>query len=94
MMKIECPLCEVAQGKNIITRVYYNDEEWVMLDCKVCFVPMLIYKHHVLEIEEVDKDMAYNLFFKYAQRANPAEWYVDYNIKTVKNHWHCHLRRK
>jgi hypothetical protein len=55
---------------------------------------MLVYKQHVKDIEEVDRAMAYHLFYKHAERISIGKWYVDYDMKSIKDHWHCHLRRK
>ena len=66
----------------------------MMVDCDFCHVPMLVVKKHVAEIDEVDKATAYHLFWKHTKRIRPEEWYVDYEMKKIKTHWHCHLRKK
>lgn len=92
--KIQCELCDLVFNRNIITRKYYEDANFMMVDCSFCGTPMLVYKTHQAEIDEVDKQMAYHLFYKHAKRVQPSQWYVDFEMRKIKTHWHAHLRKK
>ena len=89
-----CELCKLIIDRNVITKKYYEDANFMMVDCRSCHTPMLVYKKHVVEIDEADRAMAYHLFYKHAERIDMSGWYVNYEMRTIKDHWHCHLRRK
>jgi len=89
----ECELCKLVNQRNIVTVKHYEDSQFIMVDCKTCHTPMLVSKHHAADIDDIDKEMAYHLFYKHAQRVDISKWYVDYEMRSIKDHWHCHLRR-
>ena len=88
-----CELCKLVKDRIVVTVKYYEDANFVMVDCKTCHVPMLVSKQHKADIDSVDAAMAHHLFYKHAKRVDMSKWYVDYKIRTIKDHWHCHLRR-
>ena len=89
-----CELCRLTQERKIITKKYYEDARFMMVDCKTCHTPMLVAKQHTAEVEESDGVMAYHLFYKHAGRVDISKWYVDYEMRTIPDHWHAHLRRR
>ena len=88
-----CELCKLVKERNIITTKYYEDAQFIMVDCKTCHTPMLVFKEHVANIDEASRAIAYHLFYKHAKRMDMSQWYVDYKMRAIKIHWHCHLRR-
>ena len=88
-----CELCTLVEDRVYVTKKYFEDATFVMVDCKVCYTPMLVYKKHQTEIDEADKAMAYHIFYKHSQRIDMSKWYVDYKMRKIPDHWHCHLRR-
>ncbi|MCK4358985.1 MAG: hypothetical protein KAW92_09625 [Candidatus Cloacimonetes bacterium] len=86
--KKECELCKAEK----LTHWYYEDDLIWIADCKTCKCPMTVLrKHHKTFTNEekfyiIDKIM--ELFGRTAYK------YIDWNMKTIKNHAHCHLRGK
>jgi len=53
----DCPLCEIFTNKHIITKLYWPENiediprsEFVIVDCKTCKIPMVVYGEHVTSI--------------------------------------------
>jgi len=88
-----CELCGLVNDRKIATKKYYEDANFMMVDCKTCRVPMLVSKKHFATIDEADMAMAYHLFYKHAERISISGWFVDYKMRTIPEHWHAHLRR-
>ena len=80
-----CDLCTLEKR----TKWYYDDDEFVIIDCKTCNIPMMVTKQHIMEpspilLESMIKT-AKNLFgeditFRKKQRKIKSHW-----------HWHCEV---
>jgi hypothetical protein len=42
----QCQLCRLACDREIMTPLHYEDEEFIVIDCLVCRVPMAVLKSH------------------------------------------------
>ena len=52
-----CPLCEIFTKKNVITKLYWPetieevpDAEFVIVNCKTCRIPMLVWNEHITSV--------------------------------------------
>lgn len=80
-----CPLCRLARGFDRVTKVYFEDEKVIVVDCKTCGVPMIVLKRHTVyptqeEVEHL-KSVALKLFPNRRFRAEP---------RSIKEHFHWH----
>lgn len=41
-----CPLCRLTQDRELLTRLHWEDEDIIVIDCLVCRVPMAVLKAH------------------------------------------------
>jgi hypothetical protein len=41
----ECPLCRLCQGE-IITKLHYEDDKVIVVDCSTHLKPMIVLKRH------------------------------------------------
>lgn len=82
IMKNECPLCKLEP----ITKCYYEDNYWKIMDCKDCNGIVAVYKEHTMKVE-----LVYLIFILNKIR----ELFGDCDIRTkqrrVKDHFHFHL---
>ena len=67
-----------------------EDDDWIMVNCKTCKIPMLVYKKHV---KKSPKSLRFlkHMFEKYVE-AKHAYYYVDCRMRKIPNHFHCHYR--
>lgn len=79
----ECDLCKLEHK----TSWYYEDSDFVILECDTCHVPMVVYKKHIIKMPERKiiyiKKLSYQIFgeqitFREEQRK-------------IKDHWHIHI---
>lgn len=48
-----CPLCEISQGKNIKTKIYYppqcwlGNADWTLVNCPDCNTMMAVFHKHI-----------------------------------------------
>ena len=86
-MNKNCELCELSEGKNRITKLYFEDDTCLICNCKDpnCGLPMIVLKRHgnpsKLEIYHL-KEVS-NLIF-------PDRKWRGYARK-IKDHYHQHL---
>ncbi len=86
---MSCDLCKL----NIRTKVYKENKHFIILDCKGCLVPMIVWKEHTMDIPEPDMYVmeAYlkevgDIFF------GEENFYIDKRQRTVPDHLHWHVR--
>ena len=87
---MSCDLCEL----NIRTKVYHENDHFIVLDCIGCTVPMIVWKEHTMELPEPDTYImeAYlkevgDIFF------GEGNFYIDKRQRTISDHLHWHTRR-
>jgi len=88
---MSCDLCKL----NIRTKVYHENDHFIVLDCKGCSIPMIVWKEHTMDIPEPDMYVmgAYlkevgDVFF------GEGNFYIDKRQRTIPDHLHWHTRRK
>ena len=88
-----CKLCDLVQKRDIKTRLYWENDRLMMVDCETCGVPMIVLKDHKADFPEADQMV--HLFYAHADKgADMRNWEVDFNMRQIVDHWHCHLRRR
>jgi len=48
-MEKDCPLCKLAVGKNIKTKLYYQDKVVIIVNCLTCGMLVVILKRHTMK---------------------------------------------
>jgi len=78
-----CELCTLEKR----TRWFYEDSEFIILECDTCHIPMIVWKYHGMNLTERKityiKKLSEDLFgsqitFREEQRK-------------IKDHWHIHI---
>jgi len=90
-MNMKCELCELK----IKTKIYLEWDSFIILDCKDCKIPMLVWKEHTMDVYESDiyvletflKEVA-NQFYK------GEEYYISKDQRKISDHFHWHARKK
>jgi len=82
---MSCDLCK----REVCTTFYYEDDDFWIVECKTCKVPMIVLKYHrvfSMEEEEVEmKRIVRQLFNNYTYN-------IDSDMKSIPEHKHWHLR--
>ena len=83
---MECELCELAKGK-IITKLWYQDNLMIIVDCKTCVgTPLVVFKGH----KEPTLDERMRMIDK-ARELFPDKRF-DFQRRAVPDHYHFHMR--
>ena len=86
-----CELCLLE----IRTRIYYENDFFIILDCKDCKVPMSVWKEHIMEIPEPDEYVMKSLLLEAGETIFGINgFYIDKAQKKIPNHLHWHARKK
>ncbi len=88
MIKIEdlkdkdCELCELKK----VTPWHYETENWVIIDCKVCKVPMYVYRSHGDIPGAIEREMLKDAKKRFHERR------IDKRKRKIFGHYHFHCR--
>jgi len=91
-----CPLCEIFLNpeKNVYTKLYYPEKiediktsEFVIVDCKTCKIPMIVFKDHVTSIQRESWGRLLYICKKYFGNSIK----IKNKPRTIKDHFHCHI---
>jgi hypothetical protein len=88
-----CDLCRLET----ITKEYYRCDDFVVLDCMNCKVPMIVANNHVSPMDFSDMDLRRRMYEKIVEVGqefykNDDRWYVDMQERNIPNHLHWHVR--
>ncbi|OMJ68695.1 hypothetical protein SteCoe_33781 [Stentor coeruleus] len=86
--RLNCELC-VREKK---TEWFVETENFVVLRCERCDLPMVILKSHSLEAPEHIKIQMQKALSKVAEKELKGSWHIDTKQKTLKSHLHWHAR--
>jgi hypothetical protein len=78
----KCELCEEKK----ITKCYFENEDWLIIDCKICNIPMVVYRKHsmIAPIGDV-------LFILQIAESIFGSLKIRTNQRIIKDHLHWHL---
>jgi len=84
-MEFKCELCELVKG-DVKTRLYFEDDLLVCVDCLSCGVPMAVFKQH----REPNETELALILFKVKDVFRNKE--IDFGRRKIMDHFHIHLR--
>lgn len=84
---MSCELCKLEK----ITTWYKEEDQYVVLDCKTCKVPMVVYRTHK---EYPSSELVLEMDIALAEvadiRFGTGNWYFRREQRAVKDHYHVH----
>ena len=91
---MKCELCELK----IKTTVYLENEHFIILDCKDCKVPMIVWKEHTMNIPESDESIMYAMLYDTAcmfyESWDGKDFYIEKTQRKIPDHLHWHAHKK
>ena len=89
-----CELCEL----HTIEEEFYRDDDFVIISCMNCHVPMAVPFEHIDPKEggsQVLRDKMEHMLIKVGERFfRGQEFIIDKEEKTIFDHMHWHARKK
>lgn len=89
-----CPLCDIYLTKKIITKLYWPDRadqipnsEFIIVECKTCKVPMIIYRDHVTTIT---REAWGRMLFR-CKKIFGSGITLRSRPRKIFDHFHCHI---
>lgn len=86
----DCELCELVFTRNIYTKLHYEDETFLIVDCNTCFTPMVVLKNHRKSFKGKERLIIVKILL---QLFGPTG-FIDWKQRNIPDHAHCHLRKK
>ena len=88
---MECDLCLLK----VRTNVYLENRFFIILDCKSCLVPMVVWKDHTMDLPEPDGQVMEAFLTEVAnQFYGDKNYFIDKNQRDILDHIHWHARLK
>jgi len=87
-----CELCELK----IKTNVYIDNEYFIILDCKDCKIPMIVWKEHTMSVPEPDEQVMEGFLIECGRQfyGYNSSFFIDKTQGKVFDHIHWHVRNK
>jgi len=85
-----CDLCELK----IKTNVYLDNEYFIILDCKDCKIPMVVWKEHTMTVPEPDEQVMEGFLIECGRQfyGYNSLLVIDKNQRKIFDHLHWHVR--
>lgn len=83
--------CELCKREKINDVYYEDDVVWITV-CKTCQCPLIVIKKHIADPTQSEKHYCINKAMKVCGRMFRGPVLVDEKMRTIKDHWHAHLR--
>ena len=88
---MDCGLCLLK----VRTNVYLENRFFIILDCKSCLVPMVVWKDHTMDVPEPDGQVMEAFLTEVAnQFYGDKNYFIDKNQRDILDHIHWHARLK
>lgn len=84
-----CELCNLVAG-NIVTKLYYRNDEFIIVDCMTCHVPMIVFRDHSMF---VDLNALGRAFAKILELFGN-QVTIKCEQRKVSQHLHWHIMRR
>lgn len=83
-----CDLCALAFDGDVKTKLHYEDDELIIVDCLICRVPMAVLKEHRPRFTDEEKERIKSLFNElFGEHGHP-----DFEQRRIPEHAHVHFR--
>ena len=89
-----CPLCDIFLGKKIETKLHWPqsideipNSEFLIIDCKTCKIPMIIYKDHTTTI---NKEAWGRILYK-CKNMFGSDIVLRTRSRKIFDHFHAHV---
>lgn len=79
-----CELCNLE----VKTKLYGENNSWIVTDCLTCHVPMFVLKRHSRTVSRFELENALVLLNVLEL---PGE--LDFERRNIKDHFHFHVRK-
>ena len=88
---MNCDLCLLK----VRTNVYLDNEYFIILDCKSCHVPMIVWKDHTMDVPEPDEQVMEAFLIECGRQFyGDKPFFIDKNQRDILDHIHWHARLK
>jgi hypothetical protein len=84
----DCELCEAAR----VTAWFYEDEVCWIADCEICYVPMVVWRHHGTTPPPEALAHMHERLAEVAAEELTVGHYIDDNMRKIPDHYHAHAR--
>ena len=87
---MNCELCELT----IKTTVYIENDHFIILDCKDCKVPMIVWKEHTMSVPKSDEQLMEGFLIECGRQfyGYNSSFFIDKNQSKISDHLHWHIR--
>lgn len=86
--KSTCKLCNLEKK----TKWHYVTEDYMIIECETCGVPMAVARKHGAISEQIRFTMEHNLLKIAVREFGNGTCRIDRNMKTCADHFHIHVR--
>ncbi len=83
-----CDLCGLAFDREVKTPIHYEDDDFIIVDCMICHVPMAVLKEHRASFTPQEKD---RILAKFKELFGEAA--ADFEQRRIPEHAHVHNRK-
>lgn len=92
---LTCELCRLYELKEVHTRLYYEDERVIIVNCDTCGSPMAVAKVHANPVQEELELWMRERLREVADRRWGRDNYLMGGIEgRIKDHRHIHVSKK
>lgn len=85
-----CDLCALVFDGEIKTKKHYEDDDFIIVDCLICRVPMAVLKEHRASFTEEEKNRLLKIFKEQFGEVN----HPDFEQRRIPEHAHVHCRNE
>ncbi len=83
-----CDLCALTYEHEVKTKKHYEDDDFIIVDCLICQVPMAVLKEHRPSFTEEEKQRLLKIFADmFGEDQHP-----DFHQRRIPEHAHVHYR--
>ena len=83
----KCKLCRIYENREIYTKIYYENGDWIILNCIDCKIPMVVYKNHKI-LKDIPMKEIHYMINKCMELFNSFRFRPE---RKIKDHFHWHI---
>ncbi len=80
--------CDLCEAKKTLHGVRYIGKQIFVIECQSCKKPMAVSVDHKKEFTNDEKTLIQHIFYRDLR----LQGVIDWKMRTIKDHAHCHLR--